>query len=98
PGRSYGSSLAFQILGPAAKPAIPNLIALLHQGKNARNAEPPLVSIGTAAIPPLIHAAETIKNPGKTTAILALGQFGTNASSASQVLVQLIKTDAPRTR
>jgi hypothetical protein len=95
PARKYGSVLAMEILGPAAEPAIPALASLLKDDQTAPAAAECLWATGSAAIPALTEAVETLTNRGRTAAIYILGEFGPTAKPVVPVLIQIIKSDSP---
>ena len=94
PDRQYGSQEAIEILGPAAAPLVPILGGLLKQDQTAPSAARCLLAIGTASIPCLTEAAETLTNQGQSIAIPTLALFGSAARPVVPVLIQFIKNDS----
>jgi hypothetical protein len=94
PGRNYGSSLAFGILGPVAEPAIPDLVQLLQNNNTVRGAANALVAIGPASIPALIGVMGIVSNRSQYVVISALGQFGSAAVASSPILIRIIETNS----
>ena len=89
----------FAVLGPAAKPAIPDLIKVI--GRNSNWPESALISIGPDVIPALVSFVATNRTPdeygdwrrgipanqARRYAIETLSRFGTNAEAALPVLL-----------
>ena len=93
PNRQYRSQEAIEILGPAAEPLISDLAKLLKQDQVASSAARCLTAIGTAAIPCLTEAVETLTNRGQSIAISTLASFGPAAQPVVPALIQFIKND-----
>lgn len=100
----------FEVLGPAAKPAIPDLIGMI--GRNANYPALALAAIGKDAVPALIdvlvtnQAADSYGNwrrgvpPGliRANAIEALSYLGTSAEAALPVLTACLPDEHKRSR
>jgi HEAT repeat protein len=100
----------FEILGPAATPAIPELIKLI--GRNNNWPASALACIGTAAVPALIELLTTNQTPDfhgnwrrgipdnlvRENAILTLAYLGTNAQAALPVLMRCYQDEGKRSR
>ncbi len=93
--RDYFAVNAIQILGFRAEPAIPALAGMLKNDQIASPAAFCLESIGSAAIPALIQAVETLTNHGQSEAIYTLADFGLIAKPAIPALTQIAKLDSP---
>jgi HEAT repeat protein len=65
---------AFRSLGPAAAPAIPELLRLLRNEQTRRNAEIALGSVGSPAIAPLTRALGNSRPKVRAAAAVALGE------------------------
>lgn len=84
----------FQILGPAAAPAIPSLTRLLYDTNEVISlfAAQSLAPIGPAAVPVLVEAFQKRKNRYEyvvgTHAAMALWELGTNAQPAIPILLE----------
>ena len=88
------ASLGFELLGPQAVPAIPELTSLLHSTNSLgvrRQAAFALASIGKEGLPPLLEALANTNYPRRSTvamAICSMHELGTNASPAVPVLIR----------
>jgi HEAT repeat protein len=100
----------FQILGSAAKPAIPDLIKVI--GRNNNWPKSALICIGTDAIPALVEFVTTNQTPddygdwrrgipsneAREYTIATLSRFGTNAEVALPVLLKCYRDETTRSR
>lgn len=100
----------FQLLGSAAKPAIPDLIKVI--GRNNNWPESALICIGTGAIPALVEFVTTNQTPdvygnwrrgipsneARQYAIETLSLFGTNAEAALPALLKCYRDETTRSR
>ena len=88
------ANLGFEILGPIAAPAVPDLQrlaadnSLCESGLRAMQA---LVSIGKEGLPALTAIAIDPRATNRLQAISAIGRSGTNASVPMTMLLQLLK-------
>ena len=71
---SLSAQQAFQLLGPEAKPAVPELIQLLrNQKRPSSGAATALTGLGTNAIPELLKVLEERGSPDRATIISVFG-------------------------
>jgi hypothetical protein len=87
------AAVAFAALGPSAAAAIPELAAIpitTTNWESACRAMDALSRIGPLSIPALINIATNSKARCRYVAILALGDFGTNAALAQPVLLRML--------
>lgn len=87
-------------LGPIAKPAIPDLLAMLKSGDReiSPSAGYALQGIGTDVIPPLIELLNHTNKDVRIYAMMALGHFRSQARDAIPTLLHCLKNSDPATR
>ena len=90
--RSWESLRIFQILGPAAKQAIPDLARLVNYEYLCRDAARCLATIGPDSVPALSNVLATGTNQVRREAAEALAELGPSASAAAPLLLQTIRT------
>lgn len=78
----------FQVLGPQAKSAVPELRLLLAQPDKSGQAAQCLVSIGRETMPVFMEALSNQNSAVQMSVARSLGEFGTNAAPALPVLLQ----------
>ena len=93
--RSIDGVIAFQILGPMAEPAIPELARILTNEGTCGEAARCLTAIGPAAVPALSNAVVTATNRVRIAAITALGELGPVAKPTVPLLIQIVRTGDP---
>jgi HEAT repeat protein len=87
----------FEVLGPSAKSAIPELIALLGEKGSGNDPSFALAYIGRDAVPALTNLLGTNQNwRARSSACQALTFMGTNAESALPCLLTCLKYAATR--
>ena len=87
------AEIAFQILGPSAKTAIPELTRLSNAAKtldSAMRCMHALSCLGEGALPPLVNVL-TNATGNKGPAMYAIWTMGTNARPAVPALIQCLK-------
>ncbi|MHB8899486.1 MAG: outer membrane protein assembly factor BamB family protein, partial [Thermoguttaceae bacterium] len=88
---------ALNLLGPKARPALPELIAQFsHEFPWVREScQGAVAAIGKEAVPALIELME--KNPGalRVNAVFVLGAIGPDARPAVPAIERIMKTEAP---
>jgi HEAT repeat protein len=85
----------FQILGPVAAPAIPELERMIGDTNRPVRAERALNTlpvIGAGAVPALLRIVTTPNASGQLRALQLLARMGTNAAAAVPTLVELAKS------
>jgi len=87
-------------LGPMAKPAVPDLLAMLKSGDRdiAPSAGYALQGIGIAVIPPLIELLNHTNKEVRLCAMVALGHFRSQARAAIPTLLHCLENPDPATR
>lgn len=91
--RSWEALWVFQILGPAAKQAIPDLARLVNNEYLCRDAARCLAAIGPDSVPALSNALATGTNQVRREAAEALGELVPSASATAPLLLQTIRMD-----
>jgi HEAT repeat protein len=89
--RSWEALWIFQILGPAAKQAIPDLARLLNDEYLCGDAARCLGAIGPDSVPALSNALATGTNQVRRMAAEALAELGPSASATAPLLLQTIR-------
>jgi hypothetical protein len=95
--RSGDAIWVFQILGPEAEPAIPDLAKLALSEHTCYEAAHCLSMTGPAAVPALSNAVASGTARVRLAAIDALAQVGHSAAPTAPLLQQLIRTNDPST-
>lgn len=90
--RSWEALWVFQVLGPTAKQAIPDLARLVNDEYLCGYAARCLAAIGPESIPALSNALATGTNQVRREAAEALAELGPSASAAAPLLLQTIRT------
>jgi len=89
---------AFEILGPVAKPAIPDLQKMLNNTDNDFQVANALAGIGPDAIPALTNTWSHSKPAIRRSGFTALVDMGTNAETALPFLVMALRDADPDIR
>jgi hypothetical protein len=95
--KAYEAALTFSVLGPAAKPAIPDLLKMMNDRKSTNTAtlaQCALANIGEAALPYLVAVLRDTNAPNRRNAafyIAALPRLRTNAAPAIPVLMHCLQ-------
>jgi len=84
------AEIAFEILGPTAAPAIPDLMQLLEAVEVNSEVEEALAYIGAASVPRLIGALTNADTYLRENAADTLGRMGPDADSAVPPLLQCL--------
>ena len=90
--------LAFHVLGPEAKAAIPALTDLLKHPETAPSAARALMSIGPDAVLPLVRALTNENRIVRRTAAFGLGQIRSAETAVTLALVKSLKDADARVR
>jgi len=90
--RSWEALWIFQILGPTAKQAIPELARLLSDEYLCGHAARCLAAIGPDSVPALSNALATGTNQVRRMAAEALGVLGPSARATAPLLLETIRT------
>jgi len=86
--RRWLAATAFEILGPVAKDATPNLVPLLNDQQTSYTAATALGGIGVESIPVLTQALTNSHATARESAVRVLGLFGPKAQSAVPAVVK----------
>ncbi|MDB6109819.1 MAG: Polysaccharide deacetylase [Pedosphaera sp.] len=91
--RSDQAVEAFQVLGPAARPALRNLSRLMENERTCYAAAKCLVALGTPAVPAFTNALASTNRLIKISALMGLGQVKPAATEALPLI--MAKTHDP---
>lgn len=96
--RRWFAASAFETLGSAAEPAIPDLLRMLGASSQPSYVSYALSRIGTNAIAPLTHSLANTNERTRMFAVMALQQMGPTAASAAAALARAARDPADSVR